>query len=436
MTHLLKKTWVKYLAQALAVAVVIAGAVFYVAGQKSVVISVDGEQEEVSTRAATVSELLNQQEITLAERDEISAAPESGLSDNQQIDIKRNKSVEVTIDGTERVVHTTGMTVADVVNQLNLDKGSEVSLDEDMQLTAVSDELEVITPKDVKLIVNDKKKTVASTASTIKELLAEQKIKVDDNDEINVKVDDKKDKNVKASVAIEAGAEVEVIDVSIKTWDETRDIDFDTKEVKDDSLEKGETEVETTGEKGERELTLRQETRNGKKGEEEVLKSKVSKEPVVEVVSVGTKDSAKEAQEAKEKADKEAEAKAEEEESSAKKSEAKEEESSQSSEDKEESAPTTSTNTGSISSTWQALAKCESGGNWAISDSMAATPVIGLPSTAIRMSPTLTPQRSSVRAMMSALIAAMEIGRPRIEPELSISRVTMVSLNSTSRSIL
>jgi hypothetical protein len=37
---------------------------------------------------------------------------------------------------------------------------------------------------------------------------------------------------------------------------------------------------------------------------------------------------------------------------------------------------------------------------------------------------------------MSALIAAMLIGRPRIEPELSISSVTTVSLNSTSRSTL
>ena len=44
----------------------------------------------------------------------------------------------------------------------------------------------------------------------------------------------------------------------------------------------------------------------------------------------------------------------------------------------------------------------------------------------------LTPQRSSVRARMSALIAAIEIGRPRIEPELSISRVTTVSRNSVS----
>ena len=36
---------------------------------------------------------------------------------------------------------------------------------------------------------------------------------------------------------------------------------------------------------------------------------------------------------------------------------------------------------------------------------------------------TLTPQRSSVRARMSAQTAATMIGRPRIEPELSISSV-------------
>ena len=39
-----------------------------------------------------------------------------------------------------------------------------------------------------------------------------------------------------------------------------------------------------------------------------------------------------------------------------------------------------------------------------------------------------TPQRSSVRASMSAQVAAIEIGRPRIDPELSISRLTTVSL--------
>jgi hypothetical protein len=37
---------------------------------------------------------------------------------------------------------------------------------------------------------------------------------------------------------------------------------------------------------------------------------------------------------------------------------------------------------------------------------------------------------------MSALIAAMLIGRPRIDPELSIKSETTVSLNSVSRSIL
>src|SRR5215212_60532 len=49
---------------------------------------------------------------------------------------------------------------------------------------------------------------------------------------------------------------------------------------------------------------------------------------------------------------------------------------------------------------------------------------------------TLTPQRSSVRARMSAQVAATVIGRPRIEPELSRSRVTTVSRNSVSFSCL
>ena len=49
---------------------------------------------------------------------------------------------------------------------------------------------------------------------------------------------------------------------------------------------------------------------------------------------------------------------------------------------------------------------------------------------------TFTPQRSSVRARMSAQVAATVIGRPRIEPELSISSVTTVSRKIVSRSIL
>ena len=49
---------------------------------------------------------------------------------------------------------------------------------------------------------------------------------------------------------------------------------------------------------------------------------------------------------------------------------------------------------------------------------------------------TLTWQRSRVRASTSAEIAAIEIGRPRIEPELSSSSVTTVSRNSVSRSRL
>ena len=49
---------------------------------------------------------------------------------------------------------------------------------------------------------------------------------------------------------------------------------------------------------------------------------------------------------------------------------------------------------------------------------------------------TFTLHRSSVRAKTSAQIAAIEMGRPRMDPELSSNKVTTVSRNSVSCSIL
>ena len=49
---------------------------------------------------------------------------------------------------------------------------------------------------------------------------------------------------------------------------------------------------------------------------------------------------------------------------------------------------------------------------------------------------TFTPHFSRVRARISALIAATVIGLPRIDPELSISNDTTVSLKSVSFSFL
>src|SRR5450756_2426109 len=49
---------------------------------------------------------------------------------------------------------------------------------------------------------------------------------------------------------------------------------------------------------------------------------------------------------------------------------------------------------------------------------------------------TLTPQRSRVRARMSAQVAATVMGRPRIEPELSNSSVTTVSRKVASFSFM
>lgn len=70
----------------------------------------------------------------------------------------------------------------------------------------------------------------------------------------------------------------------------TEVIPFGRVEVKDDSLKKGETKVKTAGVNGEKTVKVRQTLVDGKVTQEEVVEETTTKEPVDEVVLVGTKE--------------------------------------------------------------------------------------------------------------------------------------------------
>lgn len=70
----------------------------------------------------------------------------------------------------------------------------------------------------------------------------------------------------------------------------TEVIPFIRVEVKDDSLKKGETKVKTAGVNGEKTVKVRQTLVDGKVTQEEVVEETTTKEPVDEVVLVGTKE--------------------------------------------------------------------------------------------------------------------------------------------------
>ncbi|NKG21452.1 DUF348 domain-containing protein [Paeniglutamicibacter sp. ANT13_2] len=303
----------------------------FVGSGKTIAVAIDGENQNVSTRAATVADVLKDSSITLDERDEVSPALDAPVADGELIDIKRHKEVNVNIDGVDRVVHTTGLTVADVIDQLNLSKSAQVDQGAALALASLSNPIDISTPKDVSIKVDGKTKKLNTTVETVADALSEAKITVGKKDELNAKATD----------AIVDGLKLKIVRVSTKTVTETKTIKNETDTVKDSDALVGTEKTLTKGKDGERTLTYTVTLRDGKEAKRKLDSDKVTTKPVDEKVSIGTKAKPKPKVEAKT-------------------------ESNSGSDSESKSEPKKTFTPGSVSASWAALAKCESGGNWSI----------------------------------------------------------------------
>ena len=315
-----RNRWVKIGAQAAVLTALILGLVSFVGGGKTIAVAVDGQSQSVSTRAVTVADVLKDSQIELDSRDVISPALDAAIADGEAIEIKRNKSVQVNIDGVDRVVHTTGLTVADVLAQLDVDAKSDIDQNASVELAALGTSIDISTPKAVNIKVDGKTKKLETTAPTVSDVLIEAKIKLGKTDELNVK----------PATAITDGLDVKVTRIETKKVTETEKISHQTKTVKDAKALEGTKKVTTKGIDGEQTLTYTVTLRDGKEVAKDLESKAVTTEAIAEEISVGTKAKPKPA-----------------------KTEAK-------------SSNKTTKTPANVSGAWAALAKCESGGNWSI----------------------------------------------------------------------
>ncbi len=138
--------------------------------------------------------------------------------------------------------------------------------------------------KEVTLVVAGKESVVSTFKPNVKELLAEQNIKYDRNDIINVELNNK----------LSDGLKIEVIDVTEDTVKEIKKVPFEVNIVEDEDLLKGNTEVSTEGQAGKNELVYKVTYHNGKKVEKKFIEELAVTEPVDKIVKKGTKIEVKE----------------------------------------------------------------------------------------------------------------------------------------------
>lgn len=186
-------------------------------------ITVGAETREVTSRGVTVSDLLEEQEITVDDEDYISASKGSELEDKFDIKIRRAVPVVLNFKDQEVEINTAELTVKDVLKSLS------VFYDEDDKITPAMD-----TP-----IAENMKITVVQYQN--KEKVVEE--------QINFPIEKSENANV----------------------------------------EKGKTVVVQEGIKGIRENKIKQTFENGKLISTQMISTKLVREPVKEVVQIGTK---------------------------------------------------------------------------------------------------------------------------------------------------
>ncbi|WP_296088373.1 resuscitation-promoting factor [uncultured Corynebacterium sp.] len=262
----------------------VVGGVVAVAAQKDLVVEVNGDKVELATFAKDVDGALRAAGVQVGEEDIVSPAPSESVADGDEISVRTAKPVAVSIDGEQQQLSTTDLTVSDLLNNLQgvnpgaAVKSGEDDVDKDTQLKDGMD-LEVVSPKIIKINDGGKNTYTKIAAKTVDDVLKERGIKLDEDDRVFPAKEEK----------VTEGMSIKVERIDIQTEDVTEEFDAEPHFVDDPELEVGAEEVREQGEKGKREITRKVVLKNGKKESEEVIKDEVVVGPKPAIIARGTK---------------------------------------------------------------------------------------------------------------------------------------------------
>ncbi|MFC8302354.1 transglycosylase family protein [Specibacter sp. NPDC057265] len=304
----------------------VAGVLAFATGNKSITLVVDGSTSSVQVFGGSVADALKRADVAVAAADHITPALDAPVQDGGTITVDTAKDITVSLDGAERTVTTTSHRISGLMNQLGIGANAEISVPAD-KLLAASDNVSIITPKQVTVVADGKKTLSTTTAATVEKLLEEAEIKLAATDLVSAP---------KATAVVE-NMVIKVTRVNTAgTETTTVAVPFETEESVDAQLFKDEKKTVREGVAGSVEKSFRTVAIDGVVVSRTETGSAVKVEPVSAKISIGAKErpAAKEAKEAK----------------------------------------ATGANTGasapamSNEAMWDAIAQCESTGNWSINN--------------------------------------------------------------------
>lgn len=291
-------------------------------GGTPVTLVVDGQSKQIHTSAHDVGHVLDGAGYHVTSHDLVAPSVTSSISNGSKIVLNRGRLLHLNIDGVDKDVWTTAPTVADALSQLGYSSSDFVSVSRSTRLPLDPTDITLRAPKQVTLTVHGAKpRTLTTTAPTVGALLKDLGINPTAGERALPG----------PSTPVKTGLKVIVDRITAKNVAVRESIPFGVTRQDDPTQYQGQSTVVTSGVDGTALVTYRYVYANGKLAVKHQLSSKVLAAPRTQVVKVGTKPQAP------------AQAPA--------------------------PAPAQNPAPAPVSSTglnWDAVAQCESGGNWQI----------------------------------------------------------------------
>ncbi|SFE17556.1 resuscitation-promoting factor [Blastococcus tunisiensis] len=256
------------------------GTLAYFAAQKSVTLTVDGQVRTVGTYAATVGDVLDAEGLEPAPQDVVLPSAEQAIADGDAVVLNRARPLELTVDGVSRQVYVTALSVDEALAQLGYrTDGLVLSASRSERLPLEGMQLTISTPKDIVLVSDGQERVVTTTAATAGDLLAEQGIALSETD--------------RTSLYLNQGLlnrmRLQVFRVQVSEITEAAAIPHERVETANPEALEGDETVTQQGVAGEQVSTVRVTVVDGVETARETLSTSVTREPVPELVTVGTK---------------------------------------------------------------------------------------------------------------------------------------------------
>jgi len=273
-----KQTVIRIISLVLFVSVI--SFVLYQGTKQTVTLEANGEKIEVATHAKTVEQLLQDQNIDIAEHDKISPSLNTKIVNGLAISWEQAKEVTISVDGNQSKVWTTETLVKDILKEANIQVSEHDSLVQGLDTeVGAENKIDIQKAFQVALVDGVKERQVWSTSTTVANFLKQQGIQLNESDRVENNLED----------VITPKSKITVVRVE-KVIDVVEDsLDFAVEKKQDASLQKGKQKVVTTGEKGSISRTFEVVKENGKEVARNLKTEKVLKEPKKQVVAVGTK---------------------------------------------------------------------------------------------------------------------------------------------------